>query len=69
MALLFLWLPSGLVISMMYRETLLASLISVQLEEPVQTWQELLDRDMTLYMQKGVILHDIMQSSAIPVVR
>ncbi len=54
---------------MAYRSTLLASLISVELEEPITTWQQMLDRKMTLQIHTGVILNDMMMNSDIPIVR
>ncbi len=56
-------------ISMAYRSTLLASLIAVELEDPITTWQQMLDHKMTLHIRKGVILNDIMKNSDTPFVR
>ncbi len=61
--LLFMWLPAGFLIALFYKSTLLASLISVSYEKPMDTWQSLLDNDITLAIPTHLIQNELMYSS------
>ncbi len=57
------WFMYGLLITFAYRSTLLASLVSVEKEKPVDTFQSLLDNEMTLFMARGTLTTAIMRDS------
>ncbi len=67
--LLFLWLPAGFLIDLFYKSTLLASLVRVSYEKPMDTWQSLLENDMTLAIPIHLIQNELMYSSPKPVVQ
>jgi predicted GNAT superfamily acetyltransferase len=67
--LFFVWLPGALLLSLSYKSTLLASLISVEQDEAVDTWQELIDNKITILMHRGLIFVDLMRESPNSVVR
>ncbi len=67
--LLFIWFPVGFLIALFYKSTLLASLVSVSHEEAMDTWQSLLDNDMTLAIQAHYIQNELMYTSPRPIIR
>ncbi len=50
--LLFVWVPLASLIGMSYQSNLLASLVRGNYEKPVDTFQDIIDLDLTLYVYK-----------------
>lgn len=66
--LLVTWVLPATFFGMAYQSNLLAFLIKVPLEEPVNSYQDIIDRDMTMYLFRGVP-HSIWTESPVPVVK
>lgn len=67
--LFYVWMLTSVLLSFGYRSTLLASLVSVEVEEPVDTWQKLLDAKMTMALPGHYIVHEYMKTSPVPVIQ
>lgn len=65
----FIWMAAMLLITSAYKSNLLASLIVVEYEKPLDTYQEILDRGVTLATFNGAIMSEIMKNSHRPVMR
>lgn len=48
--LLLTWIPMSFLIGMAYQSNLLALMTKKQLEKPIETFQDIVDRDMTMFM-------------------
>ncbi len=62
--LLFLWLPLATIVSSAYESNLLSSLVSVSYERPLDTFQELLESQVPLYMLGKTVMTPLMKHSA-----
>ena len=60
--LLFIWMLGALVISHAYRSTLLSTLVIITYESEINTLEQMLEKDMTMYVVQGTYIHQIMES-------
>ena len=65
----FTWFPTGLLLSFAYKSTLLASLVAVEHETPVSTFQDVLDNQLTFTLGRGFLMSALMRDSKREVVR
>ncbi len=63
------WLPTACLLSMAYKSNLLASLVKVSEENPVDTFDDILERDMTVFLGRGSLAAHLLATSPKPVVR
>ncbi len=66
---LLVWLPGGLLLSSAYTSNLLANLISVESEQTVDTFQQLVDNGHMLVLLKNTVLSPLMKNSPRAAVR
>ncbi len=66
---LFSWLLAGHLIGMAFKSTLLASLVSIPREAPVNTFQAILDNDMTFLKREGGTSSRLLKESTRETVR
>ena len=69
LALLFLWLPCGTLLSAAFTSNLLASLVAVETERPVDTFEQLVQRGEMIAMLRSTLLIRLMKESPREIVR
>jgi len=63
---LLFWLPTALLLCMAYQSNLLASLVYVQYEKPLETFEDILLADLDIHMFTGSQVQNIIKASANP---
>ncbi len=66
---LIIWLPTCYFISLAYRSNLLASLCRQELEDPIDTYEDVLERNMKAYVPLGTSAGRLLNTSPNPTVR
>ncbi len=66
--LLLTWLPMACLLSMAYTSNLLASLVKMQQDKPIDTFQEVLALNIPIYFNSKTLAKNLMASSPIPIV-
>ncbi len=67
--LLVSWLPLACLLSWVYQSTLLSFLVKVAKERPIDTYQDVLDRQVPIYVTRGNMMGPLMATHPLPVVR
>ncbi len=67
--LLVTWIPTSCFLGMAYQSNLLASLVKVSREKPIDTFPDLIEYDMPLFVLKGTLGSYLLAISPFPVVR
>ncbi len=67
--LLMTWLPMTAMIVMAYQSNLLASLVRSSQEKPIDTFQDILDLDLTFYLYQRTMTPNLLANSPFPIVR
>jgi hypothetical protein len=58
------WLLAGLILGMAYKSNLLASLINIEYEKPIDTLTDVMNAELDLYIVRGTQVPDMMKFSA-----
>jgi len=66
---LFMWCLCSLLIGLSYQSILLASLTKVSLEEPIDTYQQIIDAKVPLFVLKGTEVEELMETSPLAIVQ
>ncbi len=61
-------IPLSTLLCHSYRSNLLASLVELQHEKPVDTYQDIMDRDITIYLANGTTVLPLSANSPNPIV-
>ena len=64
--LLFIWLPLSCLLGMSYRGNLLAFLVKTGKEKPIDTFDDVMERDLTMYLSRSSFGNAWAKSSPIP---
>ncbi len=64
--LLVFWIPVACLIGMAYQSNLLSSLVKVRKEKPIDTFQDILDNGMTMFIMENSIVPYLMDSHPNP---
>ncbi len=67
--LLFMWIPMACLICMAYQSNLLAALVKTSTEKPINSYQDILDRGIVIYVPMGTLARYLFASSPNPLVQ
>ncbi len=67
--LIMTWIPCACLLSMAYQSNLLSSLVKVQLEKPIDTFQQILDNDITVYYRQNTGVSILLSGNPIPIIQ
>ncbi len=63
------WIPMACLIGMAYQSNLLSFLVKIRKEEGINTYQDILDKGITMYLQKNTIVNYLLATHPNPTVR
>ncbi len=65
-SLIVIWIPCSCLIGMAYQSNLLAFLVKTSKEKPIDTFQDILERDMTVFLPSSTISAQMLKTSKLP---